>query len=208
MDERPIFTVGHSNVGIEAFVALLRRHAIGAVADVRSQPYSRYLPHFNRDQLKAALRAGGIDYVFLGRELGARPDDPACYVDGTARYERIAATTPFREGLARLLRGRRTARIALLCAEKDPLTCHRTILVCRHLRRPGLAIHHILDDGTLEPHEQAEQRLIRLHGLHQASFLDPRTPAETLEEAYDRQATQIAYSRAEQNDDERPVATD
>lgn len=208
MSGQPIFTVGHSNVDSEAFVALLRRHAVTVVADVRSQPYSRFLPHFNRDPLKASLRAAEIGYVFLGRELGVRPDDPTCYVDGIARYERIAATAPFREGIARLLRGQRTARIALLCAEKDPLTCHRTILVCRHLRRPGLAIWHILGDGTLESHEQAEQRLIRLHGLHQASFLDPRTPAETLEEAYDRQAARIAYGRSEQHDDEHPAATD
>lgn len=208
MSEQPIFTVGHSNAGSEAFIDLLRRHAVTAVADVRSQPYSRFLPHFNRDQLKAGLRGAGIGYVFLGRELGARPDDPSCYVDGVARYERIAATLPFREGIARLLQGWRTARIALLCAEKDPLACHRTILVCRHLRRPGLAIRHILGDGTLESHEEAEQRLIRLHGLHQASFLEPRTPAETLEEAYDRQAARIAYSRSEQHDDEHPAATD
>lgn len=207
MTDRAIFTIGHSNVGVDAFIALLRRHAITAVADVRSQPYSRYLPHFSRETLKASLQDAGIAYVFLGRELGARPDDPACYVDGKALYERIAGTALFQDGLARLDRGMRTSRIALLCAEKDPLTCHRAILVCRHLRRPGLAIDHILADGRLESQHGLEQRLLSLHGLHQASFLDPRTPEERIEEAYDRQAARIAYTQEERDSDGYGVAS-
>ncbi|HEX5505361.1 MAG TPA: DUF488 domain-containing protein [Thermomicrobiales bacterium] len=205
-----IFTIGHSNTGVAEFIALLRRHEIIAVADVRSRPYSQYLPHFNQPALKAALREAGIGYVFLGKELGARPDDPGCYVEGKARYERIAATAPFAEGIARLRKGLRTSRIAIMCAEKDPLVCHRTILVCYHLRRlePDLTIAHILAAGGLESHEQVEQRLLGEHGLHQASLFGPRSPEELLAEAYRRQGERIAFTREEQhNDDDRAASS-
>jgi uncharacterized protein (DUF488 family) len=195
-----IYTIGHSNVAGEAFIALLRRHEISAVADVRSQPYSRYLPHFSQGPLKAALREAGIAYVFLGRELGARPDDPSCYQGGRAVYGRIAALPRFAEGLERLRRGAARERIALLCSEKDPITCHRTILVCRHLR-DATTIAHILADGGLESHQALERRLLELHGLHQLNFLNPKSPAELLEEAYDRQGEQIAYQIAEEGSD-------
>jgi uncharacterized protein (DUF488 family) len=204
-----IYTVGHSNTGVEAFIALLRRHGIIAVADVRSRPYSQFLPHFNQPALKAALREAGIGYVFLGKELGARPDDPGCYVAGKARYERIAATPLFAEGIARLRRGLRTSRIAIMCAEKDPLVCHRAILVCHELRRlePDLTVEHILADGGLESHGHLEQRLLGEHGLHQASLFGPRSPDELLEEAYRRQGERIAFTREEQSSDEYPAAS-
>lgn len=191
------YTIGHSNVGIDAFVALLRLHGITAVADVRSQPYSRYLPHFNKGALQGALRDAGIHYIFLGRELGARPDDPACYEDGRAVYARIAATRPFAEGLQRLRRGAATEAIALLCAEKDPITCHRAILVCRHLRQPDLAIRHILADGGLEEHAALERRLLHLHGLDQLDLFNPRPIDALIEEAYERQGREIAYARGD-----------
>lgn len=195
-----IYTVGHSNVSSETFVALLRHHAITAIADVRSHPYSRFLPHFSQPALRASLEDARIRYVFLGRELGARPADPACYVDGQAVYARIVATPLFAQGLDRVRRGMRTERIALLCAEKDPLTCHRAILVCRPLREPGLAIEHILPDGSLEDHAALEQRLLRLHGLDQFDLFNPRPLAQLIEEAYDRQGAAIAYTREEDGD--------
>ena len=109
----------------------------------------------------------------------------------------------FREGIERIKKGAESYRVALVCAEKEPLECHRAILVCRHLRRPGLAIEHILADGSLESQHALEQRLLLAHGLQQTSFLDPRSPREAIEEAYDRQGAQIAYTRAEQEEDER-----
>jgi uncharacterized protein (DUF488 family) len=78
----PIFTVGHSNHPLDHFIALLQRHDIAAIADVRSKPYSRANPQFNRDELKEALTHTGIVYVFLGKELGARSEDAACYENG------------------------------------------------------------------------------------------------------------------------------
>lgn len=200
MDTMTIYTVGHSNISTEAFVALLRRHAITAIADVRSHPYSRFLPHFSQPALRATLQGAQIRYVFLGRELGARPADPACYVDGQAVYARIAATDLFAQGLDRLRRGMRTERIALLCAEKDPITCHRAILVCRPLRESDLKIEHILANGSLEDHPALEQRLLRLHGLDQLDLFNPRPLDQLIEEAYDRQGADIAYVKEEEAD--------
>ncbi len=207
MSNPTLYIIGHSNVPVSALINLLQRHRVTAIADVRSHPYSRYLPHFSQPALKLALREAGIRYVFLGRELGARPDDTACYVDGRAVYALIASRPDFAQRIERLHHGADTKRIALLCAEKDPVVCHRTILVCRHLRQTNLEIAHILADGSLETHAALERRLLQLHELNQLSFLDPKPLSAAIEEAYDRQGHMIAYVR-EENDDDRLTAGD
>lgn len=206
-----LFTIGHSNLSIEAFVGLLQKHGITAVADVRSHPYSRYLPHFNQSEIKDSLSKVGIQYVFLGKELGARPEDLSCYdIGGKALYERIAATALFSEGIQRLLKGAVSYKITLMCAEKDPITCHRTILVCRQLTELNLQINHILSDGNLESQQQLEARLLNKFNKGkndnkpiQLSLFDlnPEVKAEIvdLETAYHRQGQEIAYVTKESN---------
>lgn len=204
---RQLFTIGHSNLTIEAFIELLQLHQITAVADVRSRPYSRYLPHFNKAEVKTALLKNGIQYVFLGQELGARTDDLSCYdLTGKALYDRIAKTALFSEGIQRLLKGIEQYKIALMCAEKDPMTCHRTILVCRNLKPFNLQINHILSDGTLETHEQLEERLLSkfhkgkdINQPLQLSLFEvaPPPPEINLEDAYHRQGLEIAYVNKE-----------
>jgi hypothetical protein len=190
-----VYTIGHSNHALDQFLALLRQHQITAVADVRSDPHSRYNPQYNRELLETSLRQHGIAYVFLGRELGARRHERECYVAGVARYERIARMPAFQDGLERVLTGAVRRRVALMCAEKDPLTCHRTILVCRHLkqrRNTGVDIQHVLEDGRLESHADAELRLSRLfHPEGQDLF---RSQQELIEDAYERQAERIQYT--------------
>lgn len=188
-----LFTIGHSNHEIGVLVGLLRRHSVQVVANVRSQPYSARFPQFNRSALKSALRANGLQYVFLGHELGARRDEADCYVDGQARYDLVAKTDAFAEGLDRVLRGLRKYRVALLCAEIDPLTCHRTILVSRHLRGKGFPIQHILADGSLESHQSAENRLLGKLGKSQPSLF--ATHEQLIEQAYDEQGYKIAFRR-------------
>jgi uncharacterized protein (DUF488 family) len=187
-----VYTIGHSNHEPETFVALILRHAIDAVCDVRSNPHSRYNPQFNREVLERTLAAKGIRYLFLGRELGARSEDPGCYENGVVRYDRLAATPLFQEGLARVREGAaKGLRVALMCAEKDPLECHRTILVARRLDESGLDVQHIHADGGLELHADAMVRLRQLHRLPEADLF--RTPADILAEAYARQESRIAY---------------
>jgi uncharacterized protein (DUF488 family) len=186
-----LFTIGHSNQQCARFIDLLQKHALTAIADVRSLPYSQYTPQFNRETLEAALHHRGLKYVFMGRELGARRDERECYVDGQARYDLVRQLPAFAQGLERLRRGTHTQRIALMCSEKDPLTCHRTILICRALR-DEMAIAHILEDGTSESHSAAESRLLKLMGLGEGDLFHDR--AELLERAYDQQGRAIAYT--------------
>lgn len=189
---RTIFTIGHSTHGWEAFLQLLKSHGITAVADVRSQPFSR-LPEYNLGALAATLRREGIQYVPLGRELGARREEPECYVEGQAVYERIAELPSFRQGIRRVLNGMERSTIALMCAEKEPLDCHRAVLVCRHLRPCGLPIQHILADGTLEEHADTERRLMKLVGVARDLFQQDAGEADLLERAYQTRGRQIAY---------------
>ena len=135
-----VFTIGHSNHSPEAFLALLSNHGVTAVADVRSAPFSRFCPQFNRDPLRAALNERGIRYTFLGQELGGRSADPSHYRDGRIRYELVARTSRFRDGVDRVVAGAARYRIALMCAEKEPLDCHRTLLVAPALAARGVAV--------------------------------------------------------------------
>lgn len=206
-----LFTIGHSNQSIEAFLFLLEKHGITAVADVRSHPFSRYLPHFNQSQIKASLSSVGIEYIFLGKELGARPEDLSCYdTGGKALYDRIAATPLFAAGIQRLLKGAAHYKISLMCAEKDPITCHRTILVCRKLKDLNLQINHILSDGNLESHQDLEARLLskfnkgkKIDEPIQLSLFElaPELKNERvdLESAYYRHGLEIAYVTTESN---------
>jgi uncharacterized protein (DUF488 family) len=188
----PLFTIGHSNHELPAFLTLLRRHHVTAIADVRSHP-TCWLPYFEGAALAAAVRDAGIEYVFLGQELGARRTEPECYEDGRADYERIAALPMFQKGQARLRAGLAKHRICLLCAEKEPLDCHRTILVCRHLCVDNLTIQHILADGTLEDHAVAEQRLLKLTDVQPTLFEPELTHADLLQRAYEIRGREIAY---------------
>ncbi len=199
-----IFTIGYSNHTIAVFRSLLRQHGITAIADVRSRPFSRYLTHFNQIELKQYLKEEEIHYVFLGKELGARPEDPFCYVEGRAVYEKIAQTDNFKEGIDRVRRGVKKHRIALMCMERDPLTCHRAILVAPHLKEYDLSIFHIKGNGGLESHEELEDRLLQKHGftqfnsVSQLSLFDSSSPeltkADCLLEAYKLQGQEIAYT--------------
>jgi uncharacterized protein (DUF488 family) len=188
-----IFTVGHSTHPIDHFLSLLTNNGVTAVADVRSSPFSRYNPHFNRDELKKALASSGVSYVFLGAELGARSDDPDCYVNGKVQYHRLAESRSFQFGVARVLQGSKDHRIALMCAEKEPLDCHRTILVARELVERGADVRHILADGSVEAHAQSMVRLLDKFGLLEGQLF--RTPEETEELAYAKQAEKIAYDK-------------
>lgn len=186
-----ILTVGHSTHTVERFLELLTMNNVTTVADVRSVPASRFTPQFNRDALKRSLAGVGIKYVFLGRELGARSDDPSCYVNGQVQYERLARSAPFGQGIERVLTGAAKERIALTCAEKEPLECHRTVLISRVLEGRGASVAHIHGDGRREHHGAAMQRLLSGFGINQESLFDTRE--ELLAQALARQERRIAY---------------
>lgn len=157
---RHFFTIGHSNHTVEHFLSLLTKHQVSAIADVRSAPYSRFAPQFSREAIRQALSDAGIGYAFLGRELGARSTDPSCYDHGRVQYDRLAQTELFKAGLDRLMLGGERECVAIMCTEKDPLDCHRTVLVARALVAEGLAVEHILADGSVESFEDSMLRLL------------------------------------------------
>ena len=177
---------------------MLQLHDVTAVADVRSAPYSRFNPQFNREPFAEALGTEGIRYVYLGNALGGRSEDPVCYEDGRIRYDRVAATESFKSGLARVLHGAAEYRIALMCAEKEPLDCHRTLLVSRALDEQGVDVAHIHADGRLEPHGEAMDRLLDFLGLPREDLY--RTREELIATAVARQSERIAYV------DDKPAA--
>lgn len=186
-----VFTVGHSTHSIETFVSLLKQHGITALADVRSAPASRFSPQFNKDTLAANLKTQGIRYIFLGRELGARPEDPACYENGRVQYGRLAHTELFRQGITRVMRDAAENRLALMCAEKEPLECHRTLLIGRTLHEHGVEVVHILGDGRTESHMAAMERLLDVTGLPREDLF--RSRADLIAEAVARQEKRVAY---------------
>jgi uncharacterized protein (DUF488 family) len=197
-----LFTIGHSTHELKAFLDLLQLHKIEAIGDVRSQPYSSRFPQFNKENLEQALKQNCVRYVFLGKELGARRTENCCYQEGQAKYELVAKTSAFTKGIERVLHGLSKYRLALLCSERDPLTCHRTILVCKHLRGRGFDIEHILADGRLESQEDLEDRMLKILGKSQPSLFASRE--EVVEQAYQEQGGKIAYRMSPNSLEEVP----
>ena len=218
-----IFTIGHSNHTIETFIELLHQHQVTALADVRSSPYSRRFPQFNQSALKTALKTANIAYVPLGDNLGARPRNRDCYINGMARYDLIAATEAFKIGLNRLIQGSEKYQISLMCAEQDPIVCHRAILICPHLKNAGLEIYHIHKNGDLESNEDLENRVLKQNHLYKLSKLSadlqspvkqlslfdlrpiqtiekPLSRAELVEKAYQLQSEKVAYTETTDDD--------
>jgi uncharacterized protein (DUF488 family) len=163
-----VWTVGHSNLDWPNFSKLLVTADIAAIVDVRSYPVSR-LPHFTQAALKDKLNTSGIAYLFLGLELGGRPRDGQ-----PADYEAMARTPLFLDGLSQVEQIAGRARLALMCSEHEPLSCHRCLLLGRALAERGIAVEHILRDGRIEPHAQTEERLLKLTRHGKANLLSPR----------------------------------
>lgn len=154
-----IYTIGHSNISFDAFLERLRMHGICVVADVRSVPVSRYVPHFNYEFIEMSLPREGIDYEFMGDRLGGRPRSPDYTKrDGTPDYEKMAEDELFIEGLDIMMRIAQRTVVCLMCSEEDPAKCHRAKLVSAQLALRGADVQHILADGALEAEEHNSRR--------------------------------------------------
>jgi len=188
-----IFSLGHSNHSIEDLLRLLVDHGIRVVADVRSAPYSRWTPQFNREALVRSLAEHDIRYEFLGASLGGRSPDPAHYTNDRVDYERVGDSGPFQKGLVTLLSFVGAGKVAILCSEADPLRCHRAILIGRKLKELGVEVRHILPDSKILPQQECEDRLLHEHDLtNHDLFAD----ADALvARAYRLQSERIAYVR-------------
>jgi uncharacterized protein (DUF488 family) len=201
MGKVEVLTIGHSTLPYERFVDLLRRRDVTAVADVRTSPFSRHSPQFNCETLKDELRSDGISYVFLGKELGGRPDDRELYQNGAVDYERMATTEVFRKGVERVIAGAKGHRIALMCSEQDPLDCHRCLLVGRALANRDVEVKHILPDGTIATQIQIEDRLLEITGRNFEDLFASRD--ERLAAAYKDRARKVAFAEPQPNHQDR-----
>ncbi len=191
-----LYTIGYTPYTLQDFIYNLLEFNITALVDVRSSPYSKYYSDYNMQHLKAQLNLRSIYYIPMGEELGARQGSSSVYINGHADYKLIAQLSTFQQGLARIADGLTKHTIVLMCAEKDPLTCHRSILICRHLREIT-KISHIWpcgkdnSDANMESHEHLESRLLSKFGMDHLDML--KSKEQALEEAYDLQGAEIAY---------------
>ena len=186
-----IYTIGHSNYKITEFLYLIKQHEIEVIADVRSAPYSKYAPQYNKDVLKKALNNNGIKYLFLGSELGARPADPDCYINGRVCFEKLKETPLFQQGISRLLEGAKNFKVCLLCSEKDPINCHRTILVARTLAKKGVVIQHILENGAIIDQAEIEKQMLEQFKLEPGLF--DNNMDILIQDAYEMQEKNVSY---------------
>ncbi len=191
-----IFTMGHSNLEPGEFLTLLARAEVEVVADVRSRPQSARFPQFSQAVLENILKDEKIVYTFFGEELGGRPDDPEAYRDdGRVNYRARRRSYAFKAGLDRLLKLSQEKTVAVLCAEEDPLECHRFLMISPELVASGISPLHIRKDGCLETQEAAENRLLEAHRFASvaANTLFPEARTEALEKAYELQAEKFAF---------------
>jgi uncharacterized protein (DUF488 family) len=195
-----LYTIGHSHHELPYLVGLLQSVGVRTLADVRSQPFSRRLPQFNRPDLEYDLKRSGLAYVFLGDLLGGRPSALSLYdEEGRVDYLRLRATDFFQRGL-QLLEARKNGRVALLCAEEDPLDCHRGLMIAPALVERGVSPWHLRGDGSLESMAMMEERLLALtdvgEGMLDGLFalqVSAEERREYLKEAYRKQARARAY---------------
>jgi uncharacterized protein (DUF488 family) len=185
-----LFTIGHSNLAADQFLAQLKAHGVTAIADVRSVPFSRRFPWFSSRTLADRLHSKGIAYVMMGDALGGRPANAALYRDGVADYEAMAGTPDFQAGLDRVVGAMGQHRLCLMCSEREPLDCHRCLLVGRMLARRGVTTGHILGDGSIERHSATEERLLAGPRAGTGDLFGDRE--SRLSEAYRRRARRIA----------------
>lgn len=191
-----IYTIGHSNHTLDAFLDLLRLHRIEVLIDTRSAPYSRFAPQFNKDALKAAVLGQGMRYGFYGRELGGRPEGDEFYdAQGHVLYGEVEKSPPFQEGLARLMGGAANCRVALLCSEEDPNVCHRRLLVTRILDGVGIEVAHIRGDGRLESERELQAAEARLAAERQSRLEEARLEAERKTQAEEVKRTAKRQAR-------------
>lgn len=188
-----VFTVGHSNHSIETFVSLLKANRIEVLVDTRSKPYSKYAAQYNSDVLKSTLVSADIRYLFLGIELGGKPEGAEFYDQhGYVLYDKIAASPPFLKGLARVLDGAAKYRVALLCSEENPASCHRRLLIGKVLSERGVETLHIRGDGRL----QSENELLR---ESPSSEENPQQDLFTFAPVPEWKSTQSALGKKQRN---------
>jgi uncharacterized protein (DUF488 family) len=179
-----IYSIGHSTHPIEVFIGLLKKHGVEVLADIRSVPMSRFNPQFRQRELKKAVEATGMEYVYLGGPLGGKPYLP---------FAQRTAMPEFKSGMEALKKIANEKRVAIMCAEKEPLNCHRTLLVSRALAEEKIPVMHIMGDGSLRAHQEVENDLLGWQKMESAGLFDTRETQ--VAEAYDKRRAAGSFKR-------------
>ena len=204
MKNQTIFTIGHSRHKIDCFIRLLRYHQCNIIIDVRSLPYSRIAPQFNRNRLSLSLRESKIHYMDFQKEFGAR--QTSSYLldsNGKVDFDKVRLSSSFKDGIARLTRGLDLGyRIALMCSEANPFECHRFSLISYQIIQEGGLVSHILKDGDLKENAKMEDELISKYKnkLPRSDLFKQITRKDQIEKAYRLRGKDIAFSLAEQKE--------
>ncbi len=195
-----LFTIGHSQHTQDKFVALLKKYNINYVLDVRSTPYSKYAEQFNKENIFLLLEKVGIQYSFMGKFFGARPTESFLYsAEGYLDFEKVAQSERFNKGMQSVILGlERDNRIALMCTEKDPIDCHRAIMVSRAFDKNGIKVSHILSNGTVQTQKELDNRLLELYfpdrgQLSIFNYKDSISEEDYLTQAYHKRNEEIGY---------------
>lgn len=195
-----LYTIGHSNHTIERFIKLLKQHEINCVVDVRSNPYSRYNEQFNRENIKIQLNQNGIYYIFMGEEFGARRKEKELYtIDGYLDFEKTVKSSKFLNGVERIKEGlKRNFNIAIMCTEKNPIDCHRNIMIAKYFYDIGYEVKNILENGEIVEQQEINRQLVDNYfpDRNQISFLPEKNLDnydELVKKAYKLKNKEIGY---------------
>lgn len=199
LNSRIIYSVGHSNYEADKFITILQSFSIDVVADVRSAPYSKYCPQFNKETIEQLLKNSGIKYLYLGKELGARPTDQSCYVDAIVSFEELKLSKSFQQGISRLLDGIKKHNIAIMCSEKEAINCHRAILISRVLKEKGITVKHILSETESINQKDLEAMLLKKFEMEKTLFDKASSRQTDIDEAYKKQENLICYKETVQD---------
>lgn len=202
-----IYTIGYSDRTIEDFYKLLKKHKINAVCDVRSYPSSKTNSLFEKSSIRNYLTHKGIYYIFMGNQLGARPEEDSYYVQNKVSFDKIKNSDNFKTGINRLFDGMRKGfNIALMCSEKNPNTCHRALFITNHLRKSGISITHIVDDSTEYDQEAIDQQLLSANSIS-IDLLGETEKEEIINNIYAKELNKIAFKRngGNKNDDDQHI---
>ena len=157
-----IYTIGHSNISQEDFIEILKSFKIQLLVDVRSSPYSKFVPHFNRENIKTTLDDSNVNYIFMGRQIGGKPKDKKYYKNGNVNYDLIAKTEHFKEGINKIIELNKDNKLVLMCSEEDPYSCHRHNLITQTLVKKDLEVIHIRKGPKMEKITDPDKRDIQM----------------------------------------------
>ncbi|MCF2643501.1 DUF488 domain-containing protein [Roseburia hominis] len=201
-----LFTIGHSQHTIDYFVYLLNKYSINYVLDVRSTPYSKYAEQFNKGNISVFLNKVNIHYFFMGKYFGARPIETSLYSEkGYLDFEKVAQSERFNKGMENVILGlERGNRIALMCTEKDPMDCHRAIMVSRAFDKKGIKVKHILPNGDIQTQRQLDNKLADKYFPNRGqlsifNYENIMSEEEYISQAYRKRNEEIGY-RIEQKE--------